>query len=451
MIARLRHLSSALLTRILLVEAVTIVVACVLLPLLARSVLHNSVATIEKDMLRQQAYAIAASLQPTPDGGLRVALPAAHQPIYASGYDGRAYAVLGDHGQVLDASRLALPSLWPADLRGNSIHRFEGGPLVGLSLPLRDGPRRIWVVVTQDQSRPGAVVDDVVRKFLGTYWVVLVGLLALMPLVNGIILWGSLRGLRRAARNAAAIHPRTPGARIDESGLPAEAQVLVHATNDLIERLSAALHQVEEFAGNVAHELRTPLATLQLQVATLGDAPQRAALEAEIARMSHVLAQLRDLASMENAARAALAPLDLGELAIATVADLTPRVLAEGRSIAVLGAEAPVMVTGNAGLLTMALTNLIENALLHTPGGTVIEVTLAPTGAVSVADDGPGIAQADHGKLARRFWRADHRRSDGAGLGLSIVQRIVEVHRGQLETSDSPLGGACFTIKIPCV
>jgi signal transduction histidine kinase len=104
--------------------------------------------------------------------------------------------------------------------------------------------------------------------------------------------------------------------------------VLVHATNDLIERLSAALHQVEEFAGNVAHELRTPLATMQLQVATLGDAPQRAGLEAEIARMTHVLAQLRDLASMENAAKASLAPLDLGEVAIATVAEMTPRVLA---------------------------------------------------------------------------------------------------------------------------
>lgn len=451
MIARLRHLSGALLTRILLVEAVTILAACVLLPLLAGSVLRNSVAAIEKDMLRQQAQTLASAMRPAPDGSWRVMLPAAEQPIYASGYDGRAYAVLDGQGHALAASRFAAPASWPADLRGPAPHRFELGPLVGLSLPVMRGGKPLWVVVTQDQTQPGAVVDDVVRKFLGTYWVVLVGLLALMPLVNGIILWGSLRGLRRAARGAAAIHPRTPGARIDESGLPAEAQVLVHATNDLIERLSDALHQVEDFAGNVAHELRTPLATLQLQVATLGDAPQRAGLEAEIARMSHVLAQLRDLASMENAAKASLAPLDLGELAIATVADMTPRVLAEGRSIAVLGAEKPVMITGNAGLLTMALTNLIENALLHTPGGTVIEVALSASGAISVADDGPGIAQADHGKLARRFWRADHRRSDGAGLGLSIVQRIVEVHRGRLETGASALGGACFTLHLPPV
>lgn len=279
MIPRLRHLSGALLTRILLVEAITILVACVLLPLLAQSVMRSSVATIEKDMLRQQAQMLASAMRPAPDGTWRMALPATEQPIYASGYDGRAYAVLDAQGRTLAASRFAQPASWPADLRGATPHRFEIGPLVGLSLPIRQGEQHLWVVVTQDQTQPGAVVDDVVRKFLGTYWVVLVGLLALMPLVNGIILWGSLRGLRRAARNAAAIHPRTPGARIDESGLPAEARVLVHATNDLIERLSAALHQVEEFAGNVAHELRTPLATMQLQVATLGDAPQRAGLE----------------------------------------------------------------------------------------------------------------------------------------------------------------------------
>jgi hypothetical protein len=102
--------------------------------------------------------------------------------------------VLDAAGRSLAASHFAAPAIWPADLRGTTVHRFEAGPLVGLSLPVRRDGRALWVVVTQDQSRPGAVVDDVVRKFLATYWVVLVGLLALMPLVNGIILWGSLRG-----------------------------------------------------------------------------------------------------------------------------------------------------------------------------------------------------------------------------------------------------------------
>jgi len=445
----LRQLAGSLLTRILLVEALTILAACVLLPLLARSVMHSSVADIERDMLRQQAEAIAAVTHPAVGDRWQVALPPAQQPIYASGYDGRAFAVLDEQGHVLAASRFAVPASWPGDLRGGAPRRFEAGALVGLSLPVVRDHRRLWVVVTQDQTRPGAVVDDVVRKFLSTYLVVLVGLLALMPMVNGLILWGSFRGLRRAARSAAAIHPQTPGARIGEDGLPGEARALVHATNDLIERLSAALRQVEEFAGNVAHELRTPLATLQLQVSALPDAAQRQGPEAEIARMSHVLTQLRDLASMENAAQAALGPIDLSELAVATVADLTPRVLASGRSISVSGADTSVMVRGNAGLLTMAVSNLIENALLHTPQGTVIEVALSPSGSLSVADDGPGIAQADQPRLARRFWRADHRRSDGAGLGLSIVQRIVEVHRGRLDIGASALGGACFTLSVP--
>jgi len=98
--------------------------------------------------------------------------------------------------------------------------------------------------------------------------------------------------------------------------------------------------------------------------------------------------------------------------------------------------------------LTMALTNLIDNAQLHTPPGTTIEVELNPAGSVSIADDGPGIIEADQSKLASRFWRADHRRSDGAGLGLSIVQRIAAVHHGRLIIAKAAQGGACFTLAL---
>jgi signal transduction histidine kinase len=90
-------------------------------------------------------------------------------------------------------------------------------------------------------------------------------------------------------------------------------------------------------------------------------------------------------------------------------------VLEGGRSIAVSGGEAPVMVRGNRGLLAMAITNLVDNARLHTPPGTGIEVVLDPAGGMSVIDDGPGITEDDAARLVRRFWRADHRRSDGAG------------------------------------
>ena len=135
-------------------------------------------------------------------------------------------------------------------------------------------------------------------------------------------------------------------------------------------------------------------------------------------------------------------------VACIAMAELTPAVLTGGRTIEVSGADHPVMIRGNRGLLAMAITNLVDNARLHTPPGTTIELTLTPTGRISVADNGPGVIEEDTERLVRRFWRADHRRSDGAGLGLSIVQRIAHVHHGDLQIARSPSGGACFTLAL---
>jgi signal transduction histidine kinase len=436
-----RRAAASLLTRILLVEGLTILCACVLLPLTARTVLEDSARAIQSDMLRQQADLVAGHVTRGPGGDWQVTLPRDQAAIYATGYDGRAYALVDGQGHVLARSPYALPQLWP---RGFVKGSFAAGSMVGLSVNLPGGAMR--VVVTQDQARPGAVVDDVMRSFMAHYLLWLVGLLLLMPLANVAMLWPLLRRMRRSARDAADLSPQRPGARLDARGLPAEALTLVGAINDLLGRVDAALALQQEFAGNVAHELRTPLATLQLEAGWLEPGPVRTTMMGQIERMAHVLAQLRDLASLEHDASPSLEQLDLADVVIAVVADLTPAVLESGRTIAVSGGEVPIMVRGNRGLLAMAITNLVDNARLHTPPGTGIEVLLGPGGRMSVIDDGPGITEDDAARLVRRFWRADHRRSDGAGLGLSIVQRIAHVHHGRLVIAPAPGGGACFTL-----
>ena len=452
MIAKTRLLSGSLLTRILVVEALTIVAACLVLPLLARSELTSSVTRIENDVLLGQAETVARGLGHAPGSlpgaGWHVELGEALRPIYATGYDGRAYAVVDAQQHLLTASRFALPALWPRMPYSAHMQRFETGSLVGLRLPVTVDGAPLWVVVTQDQTRPGAVVDDVVHAFLPRYLVGLVGLLLLMPLINGIILWHSFQKLRRVAHEAAAIRPQALHARLEESGLPTEARALVRATNGLLERVQAAFHLQEEFAGNVAHELRTPLAALRVQIGLVEDGPVRETMIRQIERMSHVLSQLRDLASLESAERAAMAPLDLSDLVIALVVEMTPEILQQGRSIAVVGAEHPIPVLGNRVQLTIALRNLIDNARKHTPGGHHIEVSLGAEGSIHVADDGPGIAEDDSPHLVRRLWRADQQRSDGAGLGLSIVQRIADSHHGRLEIGRSALGGAMFSLVL---
>jgi signal transduction histidine kinase len=256
-------------------------------------------------------------------GDWQVALPRDQAAIYATGYDGRAYALVDGQGHVLARSPYALPQAWP---QGFVTGTFAAGSMVGLGVPLPGGALpggALRVVVTQDQARPGAVVDDVMRSFMAHYLLWLVGLLLLMPLANVAMLWPLLRRMRRSARDAADLSPQRPGARLDATGLPAEALTLVGAINDLLGRVDAALALQQEFAGNVAHELRTPLATLQLEAGRLEPGPVRAAMMAQIERMAHVLAQLRDLASLEQDARPVLEDLDLAEVVIAVVAELT--------------------------------------------------------------------------------------------------------------------------------
>jgi signal transduction histidine kinase len=93
--------------------------------------------------------------------------------------------------------------------------------------------------------------------------------------------------------------------------------------------------------------------------------------------------------------------------------------------------------------------NLVENAIVHTPAGTSVEVNLRDDGAIRVIDDGPGVAAAERSLIFQRFWRGRKKNRPGAGLGLSIVKRVVDAYDGTVEVADAAGGGAVFTISLP--
>jgi signal transduction histidine kinase len=93
--------------------------------------------------------------------------------------------------------------------------------------------------------------------------------------------------------------------------------------------------------------------------------------------------------------------------------------------------------------------NLVENALVHTPPGTTVEITVDSRGAITVSDRGPGVPRAEREHIFRRFWRRDRRRQGSAGLGLSIVARIAERHGARVSVGDRTGGGAAFTLSFP--
>jgi signal transduction histidine kinase len=221
----------------------------------------------------------------------------------------------------------------------------------------------------------------------------------------------------------------------------------VRAVNQALDRLEQGFRTQREFTADAAHELRTPLAILRARVDALENPVVREALRDDIAGMSRIVSQLLDIAELESFVVGPEEKADLQSICSEVAAFVAPLAVAQGKSIALAGAREPVWIRGNPETLFRAIRNLAENAINHTPEGTNVEILVAEDGLVRVLDDGPGIPEGERELIFQRFWRRDRRRSGSAGLGLSIVSRIVEAHAGTITVENRADGGAAFSMR----
>lgn len=266
---------------------------------------------------------------------------------------------------------------------------------------------------------------------------VVVPLLVLIAPMTLAALWvirSSLRPLGVAAGRIEAAQAADKGFRVEVQDFPAEATGFADAVNGLLARLDEAATRQEAFAADVAHELRTPLAVLALELDRL-DSEDGRRLKQDVATMSRLVDQLLMLAQLDAqlAAPATSTPVDLAEIATEIVAQYAPLAIDENRSLALVLAPAPA-VEGRREAIAAALRNLVENGLRVTPAGGVVTVTAGPGARLSVMDGGPGLAPTRLAELSQRYRRGDHASGSGAGLGLAIVSRIMAAHGGRTET-----------------
>jgi len=246
------------------------------------------------------------------------------------------------------------------------------------------------------------------------------------------------------------------------TGLPTELGPIIAAINELMARLDQALAQERRFTSDAAHELRTPLALVRLQIEglnPLADEASRALAHQRllrgIDRLSRTVSQMLQLARLEQAAdQLTLAPVDLKSLLAASVAELAPAALTKDQDLSLeMPAEACVLAHARAEAIAIMLRNLLDNAIRYTPRAGRIGGTLGMDeghARLAVEDTGPGIPEALRERVWERFFRPPGMESPGSGLGLSIVRQVLELHHGTAQTSPGKDGhGLRVEIRLP--
>jgi signal transduction histidine kinase len=289
---------------------------------------------------------------------------------------------------------------------------------------------------------------------------VVIPLLLLLPLLGAAIagvVGNGLRPLRRVAvevqrRNVDSLTP------IAAERLPREVAPLVNELNRLLARLHAAFQAQRAFVADAAHELRSPLTAVRLQLQLLDRAPDdaarteaRANLGAAVERAIHLVEQLLTLARNEpRAVTAGLAAIALDQAAADGIADT--HALALDRHIDLALEAEPVTVQGDREALRALVRNLVDNAVRYTPpGGRVRVRTRAGAGdpVLEVADSGPGIPPGERERIFDRFYRRTGTASDGSGLGLAIIKAIADRHDAQVSLGEAKEGGLQVTVAFP--
>jgi signal transduction histidine kinase len=452
---RLRYLASRSLAARLTRRMLAIVAASFLLLFAILEVQY----LFERDSLRDRALAaqaadLAAHTSIGADGRPRIDLPDALEEGYSRPDRQYVYLILDAESRVLAGSHDIGAPLAPVPAAGedpyfSQIHFSGRGSYYGITVRLAGAQPPLYLQVAQGSVHPDVLADSLVEEFLEQSWTFLLVLVLGIVAVTVWTVRQSLAPVRRLSFLARNIGPASLDRRLPEEDIPSEIVPLVQAVNGSLQRIEAGYRREREFTANAAHELRTPLAVLKANIETLASLDEVPQLIEELGDIERLVSQLLRLAQVDNLALRPGEEADLHGVALAVAQQLGPAALAAGKSIELTGEGGSVPVRGNGDFLALALRNLVENALAHTPRGSSVEIRVGADASLAVVDSGPGVAPADASRIFDRFVRVKPGAYNGAGLGLSIAQRIAAVHGGGIDVGREPDRGAVFTLRLP--
>jgi two-component system sensor histidine kinase QseC len=289
--------------------------------------------------------------------------------------------------------------------------------------------------------------DELISEIMYSTLSILLMALPFLALLIWISVGSSFKPLQQVATDIAS---RTPEQLqpLELDKIPLEINVLVKALNSLFTRLTYAFENERRFTADAAHELRTPLAGVktQAQVAQRATNPQQALQQILIGvdRATHLVAQLLTLARMDATETMPTSPVDLYELVSQLIIDLTPQALEEGIDLGLEKTATACVTQGNQEALYLMLRNLIDNGIRYTPAGGQVTVFLdnpqASRLTLLINDTGPGIPPEQREHIFERFYRGENQNISGSGLGLSIAQKVAQLHQVEIQLNEVPNG-----------
>lgn len=333
--------------------------------------------------------------------------------------------------------------------------RFSG--MHGLAKLADRGDARFYLSVERRRD------DLLLAGFIKATLLALPLLLLIVAVGSGLIARTGLAPLRRFNSLAASIGAQSLSKRVAVSGLPGELEETAREFNNMLERLEDGYRQLQDFSGDLAHEMRTPVATLlgRTQVALSQkrtSAELRELLEGNVEEFERLSALISDMLFLARADHnATTVQKELVDLAVEAqkVADYLSLVAEErGLRLRVAGAAPPL--PADRLLMQRAITNLVSNAIRHAFDRSTITIDIGSTdtdASLAVTNDGEGIPTENRDRIFERFYRLDAGRSrgqGGSGLGLAIVRSIVSLHQGRVEVG-CVAGRTTFALWLPLV
>jgi len=308
------------------------------------------------------------------------------------------------------------------------------------------GGRDFRIVFVMREDPAHLLPRALLAEFVGHIWLPIVPVVVLLIAANAVLIRRGLAPVTAAARWARAVRPGQAPAPLPAGDLPSEIGDLVDATRRSLHRLNDALSAEKRRAAEAAHALRTPVAVLSARLDALPPGPVTEQLRADVVALSRTVRQVlasvsSDALQVDEARRA-----DLGSVVSRVAGALAGFGASREVELALDLPTQPIVVAADPAALELALSNLVENAIVHGGPGTV-EITVGPGPELCVRDRGPGVPPGAGRLLFEPFWRGEDAAPGGAGLGLAIVERVQRAQGGEVLVESPADGGAAFRLR----